>query len=861
MGLTSGIVFKLFPPKYGLDVEGGVRLIYQMDTSKLTQDQKANLATLRQNLIQILENRAHGPLAVVEPTVLPKGTDEFEVELPNKNLDLDQAEQVMGSSARIMFYWAKTVNTPRRSYEPWEPIAESGDNPGYSFENRITHQKVHSPIPGKPDPANDKAYQDIIDSWDLILAGDDVKSAQPVVGMNNGSGANNPNGYVPGLSFSSSGADKLSEWCRRHQNENAQLAIVLDGKVLSIAGLKDNEILSDNAQIDGTFSAGYVVNLCAMVNSGALPIDLKCVSADKVDPTIGGEALTKMETAGVVAFVAISAFLIFYYAFPGVVAFVALCLYVLFTLSLLKAFGATFSLAGIAGFILSVGMAVDANILVFERVKEEVKNKKALSSAIQLGFKRALPAIADSNACTIITSVVLYNFGTGPVKGFATTLIIGVLVSLFTAVTVTRSLLVACVGEGWVTDPKWFALDRNWFGKRFDVEHGEPLNVVRKAKKWFAISLITILVSVPFFFLGGFRLNVEFQGGYDSTYAMAPGAPSPDQMSTNLERAGFRGSNVKLITTDKNDRYADITVPPSQSLAAMKSDADREQAIAKAAGIPNAANTGFSFVGPSVQKETINNAMWGVGLSSCLIILYLTVRFGTGFGGMAPGFRFGLSAIGALIHDILVVLTTAALVGFLFKWEVSALFLTAMLTMIGFSVHDTIVIFDRIRENLRHQQVGEDFRHLVDRSITQSFARSINTSGTVIGTLLILVFFGTATPDLKFFVTAMLIGIISGTYSSIYNASPILYLWDRAIAARKGPQASITELAKAEMARQTIITTSASTGYVPQVTQQPTQPTQQPGQPGQPGQAGGRTYGQVRRRASSTNTRRDDLEL
>lgn len=634
----------------------------------------------------------------------------------------------------------------------------------------------------------------------------------------------------------------MGAWSRGHQNEHAMLAAVLDKKVLSIAGLQDNTILTDNAVITGTFSPDYVINLCNLLNAGSLPVDLIPISSQKVDATIGVNALEKMVFAGVIAFGIISVFLIGYYAFPGFVAFLALSLYVLFTISVLKLIGATFSLAGIAGFILSVGMAVDANILVFERIKEEVKNGKALTSAIELGFRRALPAIIDANMCTVLTSIVLLNLGTGPVKGFATTLIIGVLISLFTAVTVTRSLLVFFTGSGIVTNTKLFALDRNWFGRRFDLEHGQALNVVRKAKKWFLISAATIVVSIPFFFVGGFKLNVEFQGGYDASFPLPASAPTLDQMTQKLEVAGFKGSNVKFVSGSGNERYADITVPLVKSLQDLPSDAARGAMIASGAGIPGAVFNEFNSVGPTVQRETLTNAILGVTASSLLIVAYLAVRFGTGFGGFAPGLRFGVSAIGALVHDILVVIGTAAIVGFLFKWEVSALFLTAMLTIIGFSVHDTIVIFDRIRENLRKQQPGEDFRHLIDRSITQSFARSINTSGTVIVTLLILVFVGTATPDLKFFVTAMLIGILSGTYSSIYNASPILYLWDRAVAKKHGEDASMIGMTLAEMRKNQIIMPTA----VP-VPQQ-VGPT-------------GRSYGQVRRRASAAQSQNDDLDL
>jgi SecD/SecF fusion protein len=481
-------------------------------------------------------------------------------------------------------------------------------------------------------------------------------------------------------------------------------------------------------------------------------------------------------------------------------------------------------------------MAVDANILIFERFKEEMKNGKSLTAAIELGFKRARTAIVDSNACTVITSLVLVELGTGPVKGFATTLIIGVLISLFTAVVVTRSLLMFFVGSGIATNEKWYAVNRNWFGKRFEATSAEPLHVVNKAKKWFAISAVTILICIPFFFMKGFRLNVEFRGGYQATYTIPDGTKySSDQIQSNLVKNGLTGGNVQFGSVNAVGNVAAhnlaiISLPPQNGLVGG-SDQQNLTKIAEAAGLPPDPNAQFSKIGPQLQAETERNAGIGVVLSSALIVIYLAFRFGLGFGGLAAGARFGLSAIGALVHDILVVFGTAAVVGYIFHWEVSALFLTAMLTIIGFSVHDTIVIFDRIRENLYKSNKSEDFGDLINRSITQSFTRSINTSMTVIVTLLILAFFGTTTPELKFFVTSMLIGIISGTYSSIYNASPILYLWDKAIT-KKNPGNGLVAMAAAEVAKTRTMTTSAS---VPEVTST----------------TSGRSYGQVRRRANS----------
>jgi protein-export membrane protein SecD/preprotein translocase SecF subunit len=903
LGGLSTWLFIAKPPSYGLDVVGGIRLTYQLDFSKLPLS--TNKAEAMAKEVLILDARAKGMAG--EGTAQSKGNDQVIVEIPNAT-NVQEARDVMGTSAKIYMYHAKTLATERYPNKRYQnKSSDDPNNPQEYFVEAGTGKVIK---PGDPE------YLKIIGGWDEILSGDDLESA-----------GSRPagTGYFPTMKFSPKGAAKMSAWSSKYYNTGEKLAYVLDNKVLNIAPLADGAHISDAAEISGSFSPQYVSNLTTLLNAGALPVDLKELSFETVDPTIGSHALDQITTAGAIAFGVVVLFLIGYYAFPGIVATIALALYVLFTLSVMKAINATFSLAAIAGFILSVGMAVDANILVFERFKEEIKKGRTLHSAILLGFKRALPAIVDSNACTILTSMVLATLGTGPVKGFATTLIIGVLVSLFTAIVVTRSLLLFFVDSGVATNVKWYAVERNWFKKLEARADTEPLQVVEKWKRWFVISALTILVCVPFFFMGGFRLNVEFQGGYEAKYGAAGKLESNTTYAANLEKAGLKGSNVKFASYDSpgilsltfkdlskiegdnkletilrvldaidakplsgptitpttlsvqfalDDLHATtkdpvlaklsaafgnnfdwdvkpdpnprrsliyVSVPPNPQIAALKT-ADGKQAdtaaqstfVAEKAGLKDVAFRGFTEVGPVIQKETIKNALLAILFSSALIIVYLSFRFGFSLGGFIPGLRFGFSAILALLHDILVVAGSSAVVGYLLGWEISALFITAMLTVIGFSVHDTIVVFDRIRENLSKPDKGHDLGFVMDRSITQTFSRSINTSGTVIVTLAILIAFGTATPDLKFFCVAMLIGIASGTYSSIYNASPILYLWDKAVV-KKNPKAGLIALALEEQAKHRIMQTQVRSEAAPQVQSTDT----------------GRTYGQVRRRASA----------
>lgn len=827
LGVISGLGYYYKKPNMGLDIQGGVRLTYKMDLSKLTTEQKANLAGIRANVVRTMTNRAVGPMAVTEPLIQSKGNDEIIVELPGYT-DEKTAKETLRTTASIEWYWAKTVTTGAgspRTYDRTEETVDVGGTPAYVFERRATGEEIK---PGTP------AYEAMIASWgEPILVGDDLERAEA-----------QPTGdsYIPTMKFSREGARKLEAWTRRNQRGQPQLAAVLDGLIISIAPLREGQVLRDNAQIDGQFDKNYVLKLKELLNSGSLPVSLTLTSSQKVDPTIGTQALDKIIVAGIASFALIALFLIVYYAFPGFVALIALGLYVLFTLTVMKWINATFSLASIAGFILSVGMAVDANILVFERFKEEMKAGKSLMTAIELGFKRALPAIFDSNACTILTSIVLANLGTGPVKGFASTLIIGVAISLFTAVVITRSLLIFLVGSGIGNNPKFYALERNWFGEHLeDTADSKPFQIVNTWKKWFAISVISIVVFLPFMFIGGLKPNVEFRGGYE-VELKAP-TQSIGEIQTKLKAGGIEGANVKFAGSGPT-RVAIVTAPLEVGNSNPDAAEEVAQKVSSAAGLERPEQGGSAFVGPSVQQETVRNAILGVVISAVLIVLWLAFRFGVALGNFVIGLRFGMSAILALIHDVLVVLGITAVVGYFYGWEVSALFLTSMLTVIGFSVHDTIVIFDRIRENLRKPHTGEDFGNLVNRSITQSFARSLNTSMTVIATLVILLIWGTATPDLKLFCVTMLAGIVSGTYSSIYNASPILYLWDKAVAKRKGEAQSIMGIARAENAR---ARASQTLVEKPNRVETNTDTT-------------GKTYGQVRRRASSVKNSRIELD-
>lgn len=804
----SGWVAATRQPAYGLDVQGGSRFVFRLDTSELPAEQRTNISGIQSDMVRILRGRAQGALAVQEPTVYGRGTDQVAIELPGYS-DASEAFKVISTTAKIRVYWAKNVSTGsrQRRFVTAEDVVGDDGVTVQGFARRSDPTKTLKP--------GDPEYLEMIKGWEIILEGSDVADAKPRI--------DGPR-TQPEFFFNESGSRKLEAWSRRYMNQGENIAFVLDGRVLSIAPVKDGTILKESAFIDGDFEPKYVQQLTNLVKAGSLPVPLIEESREQVDPTIGRYALQQMIFAGAVSFVIIFLFLVFYYAFPGLLATVAMILYGLITYALLVLIGATFSLAAIAAFILSTGMAIDANVLVFERLKEEIRNGKTVLQAVPVSFKRALSAIIDSNVATIITCLLLIAYGTGPVQGFGTTLAMGVAVSFFTAFIVTRALLELCLKVGVGTSPKLYALNRAWFGERLEQSAtSKPLNIVGRTKLWFAISVALIIPGLAAIAMGGIRLNVEFQGGSEGTY-LVPASVTADQIRESLESKGYRGFNLKFSQTDKG-RLVYITVPPREGLT--------QESLAADAGL-SAEGSSYTQIGPAIQRETVNSAILLVTVSSVLIMAYLAFRFGIAVGGFANGLKFGLSAGVALIHDVLFVVGLGGIVGMLLGWEVSALLITAILTVIGFSVHDTIVIFDRIRENLRKPNKGETFEHLCDLSVTQSVARSLNTSFTAVLSLIVLIFWGTTTPDLKFMCLAMLAGIAIGTYSSIFNATPILYLWDKAVRKRKGEAAGL--LAEAQREQKLRAQQAAMAGTI-----------------ATDGTAAAAGYGQVKRRTSAVD--------
>ena len=596
-------------------------------------------------------------------------------------------------------------------------------------------------------------------------------------------------GSTPAVSqvFTAKGAAAFAKFTTEHTGEIN--GIVLDDAVLS-APVINEPIVDGEAEISGGFATlTEAQNLANLLNAGALPIPLTQVATDSIEATRGIGAVTKSLIAGGVGLALVLLFMLAYYRLPGLLADIALLIYALFTLAIFK--GAlswlfpglvvTLTLPGIAGFILSIGMAVDANILIFERLKEELRAGKALRPAIDAAFKRAFPAIRDSNICTSITCIVLLSLGTASVRGFALTLLIGVLVSLFSAITVTRTLLYLLVGlfPGLARNPALFGLDVRSLVGRTEAGGGRSgLNIIGRRKWFYLLSLAIIIPGMVFLAMGGLKRGIDFTGGTQIEVRYSHPVTAGD-VDRALTAANFKRSTVQMA---EGGAVAIVTVP-DVSTAASKLNSPVYNNLTTALNTigPNTEQR-FGSTGPVISKEVTSNAIQAVIIASALIVLYLALVFG--IGGFVAGLRLGSSAVAALLHDVLVLLGAFAIFGYFLGWEIDSLFITALLTVIGFSVHDTVVIFDRVRENLRHRDRGENFESLVNRSIGQTLARSINTSLTVVMTLLALVILGGQTTRLLN--VALLIGILSGTYSSIFNAASILVDWENWLAKRRG---------------------------------------------------------------------------
>src|SRR6266571_989192 len=728
--------------KLGLDLQGGSSFLVEMDTSKLdtnkvsrTEGKDMALA----NAVEVLRKRVD-KLGVAEPLIQPAGKDRILIQLPG--LSESEKESAKRQIEKAAFLEFRMVH-PNSD----ELIRDGIIEPGYELLKQERKEKeggkVLVPYLVKKGPERG-------------FTGKYIKRAMVT---------RHPVSNEPEIDFEldSEGGKLFGEITREYQpkgNKYYLLAIVLDGELYSAPRIIQ-PIENGRGQITGNFDVKEALEL-ANVLENPLEAPVKIIEERTVDPSLGKDAIQSGITASIVGTAAVSLFMLGYYLLAGLVANIALVTNIIILLGVMCSIGTTLTLPGIAGGVLTIGMAVDANVLIYERIREELAKGKSLRGAINAGYSRAFSTIFDSHVTTLISSIILCNMGTGSVKGFGVTLTIGVLASLFTALVVTRLIFD-------------FLLARNWLKSlpMFHLIRATKLDFMRLAKPAFTVSWLLIVIGVGYgFYRGKGMFGVDFAGGDTTTLSF--------EQKIDVDK--LRGVIGKAVPGDSLIQYQKELAGGKETLRIttaintsdqVKDALEREFPAAKFDPIAT------DQVGATVGKEIQKSAIVASLLSLFGILVYVAFRY---------EFSFAVGAVVAVIHDVLMTIGWYCLSGYFSGRQFNATTVAAVLTIIGFSINDTIVIFDRIREDLKLGVRGT-FREVMNQALNQTLSRTIITSGTVfLATLSLYIFGGGVINDFAF---TFLVGILTGTYSSIYIASALVLWWHKGERPKMGSQVTV----------------------------------------------------------------------
>lgn len=584
----------------------------------------------------------------------------------------------------------------------------------------------------------------------LVLTGADVKDATPMQDSESLTG-----GYLVSLELNSEGADKFAQ--ATGENVGKVIYIIYDGDVI-MSPVVNEKITGGKAVINGMANHEEASDLASFIRIGSLKLELQELRSNIVGAKMGQDAIQSSLKAGLIGLIIVFLFMILFYRLPGFVSAIALAFYAALTISIISLADITLTLPGIAGIILSIGMAVDANVIIFSRIKEELAQNKTLRASVKAGFRKATSAIIDGNVTTLIASAVLYVMGTGTIQGFAQTLALGIVVSMFTALVATRILLISLVG----LKLKNKAL--------YGVAHQfKVFDILKRKKIWFIASAIVVVIGLGFMPVNngskgdGLNYDVEFAGG----------------TSTMVTTRETIYETVEALQADVLDLVKEATGDDTPQLNTVRGTEGQGQFVIKTktlnqeerGALETALIDKYTITAEDIQSYSISGTISGemrrdailaVLIAAAGMLVYITIRF--------HDYRYGLAAVIALLHDVLIVF---AVYSVLFI-PINNSFIAAMLTIVGYSINDTIVLFDRVRENQAVMKRG-DFKGLVNRSISQTLNRSINTSLTTFIMVFVLNIFGVA--SIREFALPLMVGILSGTYSSIFIASPLWYLF------------------------------------------------------------------------------------
>src|ERR1017187_6855910 len=698
--------------RLGLDLQGGTSFLVEMDTNRLAQATDADTAL--SHAVEVLRKRVD-KFGVAEPLIQPEGNNRILVQLPGLSAAVQEQAKVAIQKAAFLEF--RMVNPTSD-----QDIKDGVVQPGYEILKRKERMRN-----GR------ERTEEVEVKKHAEMTGSGIKSAMVVRG----------NLGEPEIHFTldTAGAERFAEITR--ENVHQRMAIVLDGELYS-APVIQTPIETGSGQITGQFDNKEAFEL-ANVLENPLRAPLHIVQSREVNPTLGRDSIRSGINAAIYGTLAVSAFMLVYYLIAGMVANVALIANIIILLGVMCSVGTTLTLPGIAGIVLTVGMAVDANVLIYERIREETAKGKSLRGAIAAGYARAFSTIFDSHVTTLISSVILMYMGTGSIKGFGVALTIGVAASLFTALVVTRMIFDWVLDRGWLKSLPMFHLIR-----------ATKLDFMKLAKPAFIMSWLLIAIGVGYgIYRGKSAFGVDFLGGDTTIFSFEKKA----------DEAEVRSALTKAEIKDPLIQYQRDLSSRRETLRVDSATDTGNNVVSVLTQLPGAHFTKLSqdHIGATVGKEIQKSAMVAGLLSLFGILIYVAVRY---------EFSFAVGAVLAVIHDVLMTVGWYCLSG----REFNATTVAAILTIIGFSTNDTIVIFDRIRENLKLGLRGT-FREVMNQALNQTLSRTMITSGTVfLATLSLFIFGGGAINDFAF---TFLIGIITGTYSSIYIASALVLWWHK----------------------------------------------------------------------------------
>ncbi len=719
LGVITASLFLTFPIQkhvnLGLDLKGGMHLILHVETEKLEANAK-NDAVLR--AIEILRNRIDS-IGVGETVIQRQGENEILVQLPGVT-DRDQAIALIGKVAQLEFRLVDENPDPNRLKAALEGNVPAG------FILKYTKDDNQAIL------INDKVDLSGETVSDARVDMDTQSFGQPFVS----------------LQFNAQGSTQFAQLTKN--NIGKRLAILLDGEVLSAPNINE-AILGGQAQITGQFSMDEASLLSLALRSGALPAPMRIEEERTVGPLLGKDSINAGIKATMIGAVLVFIFMAFYYLAAGIVADIAL------TINLLLIFGVmgflnlmlpdsqlTLTLPGIAGIILTLGMAVDANVIINERIREEIENGRQLSAAVSNGFNKALSAIIDSNATTLMAAFMLFQFGSGPIKGFAVTLTIGLLSSLFTAVFVSRTIFNILIHYKIIkTLPMLKILKKS------------NVDFITKRYVFFILSMIAIVACVAILIQKNkSAYGIDFAGGQIQEYKFAQAIEAD-----NLREALKKG-NVGDAVIQQFDQQ-----PTNVIIRTSKDTYDKVRSALNRAFPENSYETlRVEQVGPIVGKALRISAMWAMVCALGGILVYVGFRF--------KHFDFATAGVIALLHDVIIAVGGLLIMG----RQIDLLVVTALLTIAGYSINDTIVIYDRVRENMGKMNKN-NLAEIINTSLNQTLSRTILTTFVTLLVVMSLYKFGGEV--LNSFALCLLIGLISGTYSTIFIASPLVLAWQK----------------------------------------------------------------------------------